>query len=306
MKQIKKETKRTFAYALCAAACLCILTLGIHLTMAAFTASSFLKAVATTNQTDSLFASDTLTGYTSAPKEAEGSGAGDLDKARQTLILSAAQDDFTSFSFNVRNCLKDNRNVVNPKDVSYVLSVEVQGDGLSDLSNYSISVNNEGATAFSGNIFTFGSRTLRGNNPTTDTFTVRLPAGDIGKVSFVIKAIASGSGTNLWGLAAKLVSSQAASVESSSVSGNLVLHTGTSATNDAYNYQITVTGKEANVTLTWPGDKVEIEPFFKEKYGVDPGENNTVTFTLKPGVTTINFYQLNGHTDVSNNDFTCK
>lgn len=299
-----KKRLTTFRTCMFALLCVVMLALGVHFTVAAFTANSFLKAVATTNQSDSLFSSDTLVGYTTVQGDSE------LNQNRQTLVLSAAQDGTASFSFNVRNHLKDNREVVNPKDVFYTLTVEVQGEGLSDLEDYGVTCSSEGATTLAtrdGGTFAFQRRTLQGNFATTDTFTVKFPAGDIGKVSFVVKAVASGPGTNLWGLAAKLVSSQAASVESSSVSGNLVLHMGEKATNDAYNYQITVTGKEANVALTWPSDKVEIEPFFEEKYKAQVDrKDGKVTFTLQPGVTTINFYQLNGRTDVTNDDFTCK
>lgn len=293
----KKKTKKTVAYILCALLCVVVLALGIRFTVAAFTANDFLKAVAATNQTENLFASDVLAGYTSPP------GDDDLNASRKSIVVSPA-DGKASFSFEVYNHLKDNKNVVNTNDVSYTLTVEVQGEGLSDLNDYSVSRDGKKA-ARSGSTFTINGLTLHGNVAETDAFTITLPDKDLGKASFVIKAIAkSGPGTNLWGLAAKVIPSIAASVESSSVRGELKLASGTGATNDAYNYEITVTGKEADVTLKWDPDKVEIEPFFEEKYKKTPG-SGSVTFRLQPGVTTINFYQKNGNT-VTNADFTCK
>lgn len=302
----KKETRRTVAYILCALLCVVALALGIRFTVAAFTANDFLKAVAATNQTENLFASDVLAGYTSAPDNDA------LNASRKSMVVSSA-DGKASFSFEVYNHLKDNKNVVNTNDVKYMLTVEVQGEGLSDLSGYSVSRDGGTATRI-GSTFTIDDLTLHGNVAETDTFTITLPDSDLGKASFVIKAIAkSGPGTNLWGLAAKVIPSIAASVESSSVRGELKLASGAGATNDAYNYEITVTGKEADVTLTWPSEKVEIEPFFEEKYKKESGDGSatfrlqdgSAKFHLQPGVTTINFYQKNGNT-VTNADFTCK
>lgn len=295
---MEKRTKKSLAYVLCALACLVVLALGTHFTVAAFTANSFLKAVAATNQTENLFASDVLAGYTKAP------AVGELDASRQSLSLSDSSGQ-VSFNIEVYNHLKDNKNVVNTKDVTYSFIVQVVG--ATSLDGYSVSCGTAKAS-LSGSTFSINDRLLRGNYADTDRFTITMPTADLGKISFVIEAVAqSGSGTNLWGLAAKVVPSKAAKVDSSAVTGKLNLATGEAATNDAYNYEITVTGKEADVTLTWPTDKVEIEPFFFQKYRVNPDKDKgTVTFHLQPGVTTVNFYQKDGRTDVANEDFTCK
>ena len=58
----------------------------------------------------------------------------------------------------------------------------------------------------------------------------------------------------------------------------------------AYNYEIELIGAPTAVVLQWNPNYVEIDPFFLEKYGVEP-ENGSVIFNMEPGFAYIQFYR---------------
>lgn len=58
----------------------------------------------------------------------------------------------------------------------------------------------------------------------------------------------------------------------------------------AYNYVITVTGQDTDVTLKWNNNNVELEPYFGENNNVKPGEKS-VTFHMEPGSKVVTFYR---------------
>ena len=114
----------------------------------------------------------------------------------------------------------------------------------------------------------------------------------------MIKAVAQQpTGTNLWGLARKVVTGTESTVKTNDVSGYVQTPSGTAAGEnasveglDAYNYVITVTGQDADVTLGWNKDNVELEPYFGENNNVTPGEKS-VTFHMEPGSKVVTFYR---------------
>ena len=273
----KSLVKSKLVVAAIALVCAVALVTGGYFTYSAYTANGFLKSVAATGTAQSLFASDLLTGYMSAPSNDE------LARAQRSVTVYPSNGQ-CSFTFSIYNYLLGNSNFCNDKNVTYTLTVE--GYGL------------DGAT-WSYAPQPGGSVTLPENQPTKKDYTVTFPEGKLGQAYFVIKATVvseQSPGTELACLAAKVVPSKKAEVKTTAVEGALVDEAGTFADYAAYNYRVTVTGAPANVTLTW-GENVEIDRFFEINHGATVDATaRTATFTMEPGSMVVNFYRADGKT----------
>ena len=275
----KSLVKNKLVVAAIALVCAVALVAGGYFTYSAYIANGFLKSVAATGTAQSLFASDLLTGYMSAPSPAE------LARAQRSVTVYPNNKQ-CSFTFSIYNYLLGNSNFCNDKNVTYTLTVE--GHGLDDATwSYAPQPS--------------GSVTLPENQPTKHDYTVTFPEDKLGHAYFVIRATVvsdKSPGTELTCLAAKVVPSKKAEVKTAAVEGALVDEAGEFADYAAYNYRVTVTGAPANVTLTW-GENVEIDPFFETNHGVTVDKtNHTVTFTMEPGSMIVNFYRADGKTPV--------
>lgn len=273
----KSLVKNKLVVAAIALVCAVALVTGGYFTYSAYTANGFLKSVAATGTAQSLFASDLLTGYMSAPSNDE------LARAQRSVTVYPSNGQ-CSFTFSIYNYLLGNSNFCNDKNVTYTLTVE--GHGLDDATwSY--------APQPSGSVI------LPENQPTKKDYTVTFPEGKLGQAYFVIKATVvseQSPGTELACLAAKVVPSKKAEVKTAAVEGALVDEAGKFADCAAYNYRVTVTGAPANITLTW-GENAEIDPFFKINHGATVNvEKRTATFTMEPGSMVVNFYRADGKT----------
>lgn len=273
----KSLVKNKLVVAAIALVCAVALVTGGYFTYSAYTANGFLKSVAATGTAQSLFASDLLTGYMSAPSNDE------LARAQRSVTVYPSNGQ-CSFTFSIYNYLLGNSNFCNDKNVTYTLTVE--GHGLDDATwSY--------APQPSGSVI------LPENQPTKKDYTVTFPEGKLGQAYFVIKATVvseQSPGTELACLAAKVVPSKKAEVKTAAVEGSLVDEAGKFADYAAYNYRVTVTGAPANITLTW-GENAEIDPFFKINHGATVNvEKRTATFTMEPGSMVVNFYRADGKT----------
>lgn len=273
----KSLVKNKLVVAAIALVCAVALVTGGYFTYSAYTANGFLKSVAATGTAQSLFASDLLTGYMSAPSNDE------LARAQRSVTVYPSNGQ-CSFTFSIYNYLLGNSNFCNDKNVTYTLTVE--GHGLDDATwSY--------APQPSGSVI------LPENQPTKKDYTVTFPEGKLGQAYFVIKATVvseQSPGTELACLAAKVVPSKKAEVKTDAVEGALVDEAGKFADYAAYNYRVTVTGAPANITLTW-GENAEIDPFFKINHGATVNvEKRTATFTMEPGSMVVNFYRADGKT----------
>ncbi len=282
MKRNDKQSRKTAVLSMLAIALSVVaLVTGVYLTATAFTANSFLKAVAASNEAENLFASNILTGYTTEPTTEK------LDSSRKSLTFSETGE-WASFTVEVYNFQQSNRSVYNTKDVTYSLSIEASGTNSWKVGDDSIS-----EAKYEAN-----DKTLSGTGPQSHSYTISFPRNDVGKASFVIRAVAQQpTGTNLWGLARKIVTGTESTVKTNDVSGYVQTPSGTAAGEDAsikdldaYNYVITVTGQDTDVKLTWNKENVELEPYFGENNNVTPG-SDSVTFHMEPGSKVVTFYR---------------
>lgn len=285
MKRNDKQGRKTAVLSMLAIALSVVaLVAGVYLTATAFTANSFLKAVAASNEAENLFASNILTGYTTEPASDK------LESSRKSLTFDG-KEEWVSFTVEVYNFQQSNRSVYNTKDVTYDLSIEAVGVDSWKVGNASVS----------GTEYRADGKTLSGTGPQSHSYTISFPGSAVGKANFVIKAVAQQpTGTNLWGLARKVVTGTESTVKTNDVSGYVQTPSGAATDKkasvkglDAYNYVITVTGQDADVTLGWNKDNVELEPFFGENNNVKPvkpGENS-VTFHMEPGSKVVTFYR---------------
>lgn len=262
------------------------LVTGVYLTVTAFTANSFLKAVAASDEAENLFASNVLTGYTTGPTSEK------LESSRKSLTFGDTEGS-VSFTVEIYNFQQGNRSVYNTKDVTYNLSIEASG-----VDSWKV-----GDDFISGAKYEAHGKTLSGTGPQTHLYTISFPADDVGKANFVIKAVAQQpTGTNLWGLARKVVTGKESTVKTNDVSGYVQTPSGAATGEstsveglDAYNYVITVTGQDTDVTLTWNNNNVELEPYFGVNNLVPPRDvppgDSSVTFHMEPGSKVVTFYR---------------
>ncbi len=253
------------------------LVFGLRLTYSAFSANDHLKAVAVTGTSQSLFASDVLAPYSEKPAE----------PAAKSVVVDTSGDT-CSFTFRVYNCMLDDMNVFNDKEVDYTLDIQASSTngGTSITSGWSISP-------------AAGTITLPGTQAKIVTYTVTFNKALLNNIKFKIFANVvpdKSPGTNLACLAAAVTPAERAAVESASVTGSWA-DSGAVGDYAAYNYRINVTGKQQTVTLKW-GEKVELDPHFATNHAdanctVNTDER-TATFTMSPGSEIVNFYWVGG------------
>ena len=254
------------------------LVFGIRLTYSAFSANDHLKAVAVTGTSQSLFASDVLAPYSTTP---------DAPAAKSVVVDTSG--DTCSFAFRVYNCMLDDRNVFNDKEVEYTLDVSATGinGGTVGDSDWSIlSEPEESNTVL-----------LPGTQAKIVTYTVSFKKELLNQVKFTIFATVvkdKSPGTNLACLAATVTPAERSEVKSASVTGAWA-DTDDVSEYAAYNYRVSVTGKQQTVILKW-GESVELDPHFETNHKgctIDT-DKRTATFTMSPGSEIVSFYWTGG------------
>lgn len=264
------------------------LMLGIRLTYSAFSANDHLKAVAVTGTSQSLFASDVLAPYSTAP---------DSPAAKSVVVDTSGET--CSFTFRVYNCMLDDRNVFNDKEVEYKLDVKASGingdEGAIDSRWRLSSVPEEKGE----------SVVLPGTQAKIVTYTLSFDKALLNDIKFTIFANVQkdkSPGTNLACLAATVTPAERSEVKSASVTGAWA-DTGNVGEYAAYNYRVSVTGKQQTVTLTW-GENVELDPHFAANHTdcAINATNRTVTFAMSPGSEIVSFYWTGGSARPSNWD----
>ena len=254
------------------------LVFGVRLTYSAFSANDHLKAVAVTGTSQSLFASDVLAPYSTAP---------DSPAAKSVVVDTSGET--CSFTFRVYNCMLDDRNVFNDKEVEYTLDVSATGinGGTVGDSDWSIlSEPEESNTVL-----------LPGTQAKIVTYTVSFKKELLNQVKFTIFATVvkdKSPGTNLACLAATVTPAERSEVKSASVTGAWA-DTDDVGEYAAYNYRVSVTGKQQTVALTW-GENVELDPHFAANHAgcAINAANRTVTFAMSPGSEIVSFYWTGG------------
>lgn len=254
------------------------LIFGARLTYSAFSANDHLKAVAVTGISQSLFASDVLAPYSTTP---------DAPAAKSVVVDTS--DDRCSFTFRVYNCMLGDQNVFNEKDVEYTLNVNASdiNGGQIEASNWSISSEPAGGNTV----------LLPGTQAKIVTYTVSFDRALLNNIKFTISANVEkdkSPGTNLACLAATVTPAEHPVVESASVTGAWA-DTGNVSEYAAYNYRVSVTGKQQTVILKW-GENVELDPHFETNHKgctIDT-DKRTATFTMSPGSEIVSFYWTGG------------
>ena len=254
------------------------LIFGARLTYSAFSANDHLKAVAVTGTSQSLFASDVLAPYSTTP---------DAPAAKSVVVDTS--DDRCSFTFRVYNCMLGDQNVFNEKDVEYTLNVNASdiNGGQIEASNWSISSEPAGGNTV----------LLPGTQAKIVTYTVSFDRAPLNNIKFTISANVEkdkSPGTNLACLAATVTPAEHPVVESASVTGAWA-DTGNVSEYAAYNYRVSVTGKQQTVILKW-GENVELDPHFETNHKgctIDT-DKRTATFTMSPGSEIVSFYWTGG------------
>lgn len=301
---------------------LSIVVLGVQLTYSAYIRRSYIKAVIATNETEKLFGSNLLYGFKNEPSLPEGTTIHTNDSWMSVYPFTvAATENPVEVPIKIYNYLAEDKDRVNQLDVSYIISFKATtgSKDVENLSDYQVKVGGIFHNLSSSNTTYYlgkGSLTsnrddaakqiLAGRKSNTNTYTIVMPGQDVGKVSFsvIVERVSNNVddtkknyGTDLLYLAARVAPSLPAKVEAASLEGYFNNIEKTKPKDfDAYNYNIKLSGASKMVTLEWNSALLELDPFFKEKYGADPNIDNTsnvgkVTFEIDPGVTMVQFYR---------------
>lgn len=262
------------------------LVFGIRLTYSAFSANDHLKAVAVTGTSQSLFASDVLAPYSTTPNP----------PAAKSVVVDTSGET-CSFTFRVYNCMLDDRNVFNDKEVEYKLDVkanDINGGAIDSGWRLSSVPEETGETVV-----------LPGTQAKIVTYTVSFDKRLLNDIKFAISANVvkdKSPGTNLTCLAATVTPAERSEVKSASVTGEWA-DKGNVGEYAAYNYRVSVTGKQQTVALTW-GENVELDPHFAANHTdcAINAANRTVTFAMSPGSEIVSFYWTGGSARPSNWD----
>lgn len=288
VKSEKNENNRIkvlFVVALC---CLAI-ALGIRQSIAAYISISNMKAVASTNENESLFNSNYLYGYKSVPSPI----------ATNTIEVNGEGSN-VSFTVYIFNHHKQDINLVSQSDITYNLDIKVTGNQ-GDLSYYKVNGN---SVFNSSGEYSISNITLKGRKAATNNYTITMPTNDLDyaqiQVMATVQNVSGGTGTNIHCLAAILAPSKRSQVASPSVEGTLI-EKGDLTKYDAYNYEITVGGNASEVELKWNRSIVEIDPFFAREFGIS-GNPGTARLTLPIGTRVIQFYRVGSTKPSSDQD----
>lgn len=279
------STKGKVLAAIAALLSIVALIVGVRLTVAAFSANDYLKAVAATNEAPNLLSSDLLASYSSEPKE--------KDVITQPKTVSGTGDP-VSFKFSIFNYLERDPSIWCQKNIEYNIKVTVEGSQDSSQCSFNgKSLENE---------VTLSEQKLKGRQKSDNVYTLTLPRGDVNTAKFKVRVdVTDSGGTTIRYMAADIAPSQEATVTPSDFYVSSADESGanTPADFDAYNYDVTVIGGErARVALSWDPEYVQLDPYFSAKHPDDgvqiDVDNHKVSFFMDPGTVRVNFYRLNG------------
>lgn len=302
---MKKIMKKKYFYPFAVVFLLMITALGVQMTYGAYMRRSYVKAVIATNETEKLFGSNLLYGVKNQPINAEND-----DWLSVYPYSTSVKDGETSITVPIKiyNYLAEDQDRVNQLDVSYQISFKISGNPtMTDgkMTNYSVNgqtiseketVYYLGTAGLTKNKNEASTETLPGRLPNMNEYKITIPGSDLGKVSIAVKAArvpnATGNfGTDLLYLAARVVPSLPSTVQMATVKGSFAYNTGEIPKDyAAYNYSIELSGAPTAVLLSWNSELLEIDPFFEEKFGVQP-DGNQVIFNMEPGITKVQFYR---------------
>lgn len=297
-------------------------------TMAAYT-QKYMKAVAATGETQNLFSSDVLTGYRVLPEQT-------IDYARISVKPTTQDNSTMWFEFQIFNYLPEDRNLINQNNVQYDVSVTLQGTEtqIGDKSQYSLqqfkTANDADAvTAQLG--FQNGNSeakitgiTLPGRLARTYRYRVAFPQSAMQNgVTFAVKVTVTNgtAGTVLQGLAAVISTSGGSTEVKTGLTAKRLIDP---SSYDAYRYELTLSGSESKVKLTWP-EYLEIDPlllsqakqtaadgsetngeynegkyaYVKDSLADNVNQTKSAVIVLQPGTAIIHFYRANAATDAA-------
>lgn len=266
------------------------LVVGVRLTVAAFSASGYLKAVVATNEAANLLTSDQLASFSTTNPV-------DERIPDKSMIVDLGEGDTTSFTFSIYNYLQNDPTVWCSKDITYNITVTV--DGSKDLSQCSLALNSDAPSSFAQGSVTLSNQMLQARRKSDNVYTITLPKTDVNSAVFKVRVTVTDSGgTTVRSMAANLMPSQRAEVQSNSwdIASADKTDSNKPANFDAYNYDITVNGTKTEVSFTWNSNLVQLDPFFTVNHaGATLGKDgHSVTMTMDPRTLRVNFYRLDG------------
>lgn len=278
----QRNDNNRIKYLFVVALCLLAIAIGIRQATAAYLSISDMKAVASTNENESLFNSNYLYGYKSAPSSI----------ATNTVEVNDAGSE-VSFNVSIYNYHKQDINLVSQSDITYEISFQVSGSQSGDYSAYKVTYNNKTESVGNDGKYKIDRVTLTGRKAAVNNYMITMPTEDIDyaqiKVIATVKTVSGGTGTNIYCLAAILAPSRHSQVALPTVSGSLI-EKGDLTQYDAYNYEVTIGGNSSDIVLQWNNSIVEIDPFFAKEFEIkdNPG---TARLTLPIGTRVVQFYR---------------
>lgn len=199
----------------------------------------------------------------------------------KNIVYGEAQKNETLVSFDiyVYNYSNGNKTLASDKDISYTMKIEFnEGSG----SNYTVQCDSDGVTSVSNNVYEV-TKTLTGRSGNENKYTVSFPGNEIDRLKITATAIPTNTTiTNNQILTAILVPCTSVSMSSFRAEGSFIDKAeGSPQDFDGFNYEVSISGGEADAVLTWDQSIVEIDQYFLKKLG----SNITTTSEQKSQLT---------------------
>ena len=235
---------------------------------AAYTRQAYQRGIARNRDTETVsFTSNYLQLCTSGTKE--------NSYIQKNVVFGEDEvtKDSVSFDIYVYNYANGNTSLVSQKDITYTMKIEFKdGSG----TNYSVKCDDDEAVTVTGNVYEI-TKTLTGRVANANKFTVSFPGSEIDKMKITASAIPEDiTITNNQFLATILVPCTSTAASTFRAEGTFIDKSeGTPRDYDGFNYEVSISGGQAEATLIWDSNIVEIDKYFLKKIGKQKSDINT-------------------------------
>lgn len=203
----------------------------------------------------------------------------------------------TTMSFTVCNFDQSKNTVVSEKDIEYKVTFSIP----EKTNPFDYTVN--GNSAVNGEL-TIDNQILQGARRSSDTYTINFDSHAYAETEISVtvtpKVLALTKNTVLQ---AKLVPIEYATTQGVTVKYEFTdgtrLENNTPDKFDAYNLSVSISGGKSDVVIAWDSEKLDVDPFFKDKGTIERDENGYTMLTIpmnsedETGTYLIQFYNHN-------------
>lgn len=309
--KITKRPKKNRIW-LIVAACI-VLTLAVGVTIAAYTSQGYQRGVVRNRDNEAVrFSSNYL--------QACSNGTTEDNYAVKSIVYSeeSKKEEWLTIDIYIYNYAFGNAGLVNENEITYDMTITLSNATGTDA--YEVKQADDGSLLSrigTEHTYTKKGVTLAGNVADQDHYTIRIAGEDLNKIRITATAVPTNMAvTSNQFLAVILAPGTESIIQTFTCTGTFTDAAGGSDPEDydAFNYEVSISGGRAAVTIDWNQDIVELDPFFLTKlsergedYDLEDGNayalsSGTITFIMDQsdgtGTYLIPFYSRTDKTQI--------